>query len=72
MVVAGYSILPWLGARWAQYSETSIRHRINATTLVATTAPLQMLEVAPETKDETDIVVSKLWGHEVRQRCSVR
>jgi len=55
-----YSVLAGLGARRTQESKTSIRHRINPTTMVASTTPLEKLDVAPKTKDDTDLVVPEL------------
>jgi len=32
--------------------------------MVASTTPLEKLEVAPKAKDDTDLIVPELWGHE--------
>ena len=51
-----------MGTRRAHNSETSVGHRINPTTVVASTTMLQKLEVTPKAKDDRDLIVSELWG----------
>jgi hypothetical protein len=55
-----YSILSWLGTRRTENSKTSVRHRIDPATAMASPAALKKFQVAPETKDKTDFVVSEL------------
>ena len=55
-----YSILPIVGTARARESETSIRERINSTTTMASTTPLQKFEVGPKAKDERNLIVSEL------------
>jgi hypothetical protein len=60
MVWEKYNILSGLGTCWARDGKGSVREGVNPTTMVASATPLQELKITPETKDNTDLVVSEL------------
>ena len=49
-----------VGTRRALYSYASVRKRLDAASLMATTPALQEMEVDPHTKHERDLVISVL------------
>jgi hypothetical protein len=49
-----------VGTRRALYSYASVRKRLDAASLMATTPTLQEMEVDPHTKHERDLVISVL------------